>query len=100
MNDFNKNGKQHNFNQIKGEITELLAGEKFCSMTICVGHENKRNVNLIIKKDYYPRVINQFKAGDRVAVKFYITSRLKNGRYYTMANALCVEPFNAVDAAS
>ena len=48
-----KNDKQLYFNQIKGDIIELNDGEQYCSITLSVGHDNTRNVNLVMKKKQY-----------------------------------------------
>ena len=90
----NKNDKQVYFNQIKGTIQELNDGERFCSITLKVGHENTRLVNLSMKKPQYEQVLRNNQIGDKVSVKFYLTSRNKDSRWYTMANALeiMVEP--------
>ena len=45
-----KNDKQFRFNEIKGVITELNDEPEFCSITVTVGHENPRDVNLSLKK--------------------------------------------------
>ena len=45
-----KNDKQLFFNQIRGVIQELNDGEEFCSLTLSVGHENNRNVNLVLNR--------------------------------------------------
>lgn len=89
--DFNRNDKQLNFNKIKGSIVELNDGEKFCSLTLDVGHENIRQVNLVVKKDSFDKIKDKFKLGDKVFIKYYLTSRFKNGRWYTMANVLAVD---------
>jgi len=89
--DFNKNEKQLNFNRIKGTITELNDGEKFCSITLNIGHENIRQVNLVIKKNGFDAITSKFKIGQKVFATFYLTSRFKNGRWYTMANVLSIE---------
>ena len=86
----NKNDRQVYFNQIKGIIEELNEGDSFCSITLKVGHENTRLVNLTIKKPYFDEVCKVRKIGDRVTVRFYISSRNKNNRWYTMANVLDV----------
>ena len=54
--DFNRNDKQLNFNKIKGSIVELNDGEKFCSLTLDVGHENIRQVNLVVKKVFFDTI--------------------------------------------
>lgn len=88
MESFNRNDKQHKFASIKGKIIELNNGEKFCSITLEAGHENKRPVNLVVKKINFDKVNSDFKLGDRVVVKFYLTSRVNGGRWVTMANVL------------
>lgn len=91
---FNKNDKQHHFNQIKGIICEINEGEKFCNITLDVGHENVRKVNLVTKKSQFTTVLNGNKIGDKVSARFYITSRKKDDRWYTTANVLV---FDKVD---
>jgi hypothetical protein len=87
----NKNEKQVYFNNIKGIIDQFEDGEKFCSLTLNVGHENKRQINLVIKKQNYDWLINNFNVGDKVNAKYYLTSRNKLGRWYTMATILDIE---------
>ncbi len=87
----NKNDKQLNFNNIKGIITEFNDGEKFCSLTLDLGHENIRQVNLVMKKTQFDEIKSKFKMGDKVFAKYYLTSHFKNGRWYTMAKTLSVE---------
>jgi len=96
MEEFNKNEKQHNFNQIKGVITELNDGDKFCSLTLMVGHENPRPVNLVIKKLVFDSYKELHRVGDKVLVKFYLSSRNKPShdekpRWGTMANVLQID---------
>lgn len=96
MEEFNKNEKQHNFNQIKGVITELNDGDKFCSVTLTVGHENPRPVNLVIKKVVFDSYKEIHRIGDKVLVKFYLSSRSKTSndekpRWGTMANVLQID---------
>lgn len=85
---FNKNEKQLHFNQIRGSVCEMNDGEQFCSITLNVGHENVRQVNLVMKKRHYDEVAPKFAVGDRVCVRYYVTSRKKHERWYTMANVL------------
>jgi hypothetical protein len=87
----NKNEKQLNFNNIKGIITELNDGDKFCSITLNVGHENVRDANLVMKKTQFEEIKSKFNIGDKVFAKYYLTSHFKNGRWYTMAKTLSVE---------
>jgi|APGre2960657444_1045066.scaffolds.fasta_scaffold78366_3 hypothetical protein len=86
-----KNDKQIYFNQIKGVITELNNESEFCSITVNVGHENQRHVNLSLKKSHYDSIASNLVLGDKIIAKFYIVSRNKNDRWYTSANLLEVE---------
>jgi len=88
---FNKNEKQLNFNKIKGTVCELNDGEEFCSITLLVGHENMRKVNVIVKKIDYEYIKKKFSIGSRVYIKYYLTSRFKHGRWYTMAKSLSID---------
>jgi hypothetical protein len=92
---FNKNDRQFHFNRIKGEVTEInipednKAENDWCSITLTAGHENQRQVNFSIKKSQVDELINDgLKLGAKVTVLFYLTSRFKNGRWYTTANVL------------
>lgn len=89
--DFNRNDKQFKFNEIKGSITEKNDHPSWCSITINVGHENPRLVNLSIKKVDFDKIKDKFLIGDKVAVRFYITSRFKSERWYTTANILQID---------
>ena len=91
---FNRNEKQRKFNEIVGFITEKNNGEEWCSVTIKVGHENPRLVNFAVKKTYFDTINDTIIVSDKVAVNFYLTSRFKNGRWYTIANALQVAKLN------
>lgn len=85
-----KNDKQIFYNQIKGIIEELNDGDEFCSITLKIGHENSRNVNLTTKKDNFKTILENHKIGDKVCVIFYISSRKKHERWYTTATILDV----------
>lgn len=91
MEDFNKNDKQHNFCQIKGKIIEINDGDKFGSITLEVGHEKTRSVNIILKKQMIESTLAAFDIGNKVRIGFYISSKFKEGRWRTMANALFIE---------
>ena len=90
-NSFNKNEKQREFNTVIGMITEINEGDKFGSITLNVGQQNVRQVNLIVKKQMLDYILSNFKICDRVSMSYYLTSRFKNGRWYTMANVLGIE---------
>jgi hypothetical protein len=85
---FNRNDKQLFFNQIKGSIYEIKEDGNWCSLTLNVGHESVRYVNLSMKKSEYDKIKNINLIGDKVLVRFYLTSRFKNERWYTVANVL------------
>jgi len=87
----NKNDKQQYFNQIKGRIVELNDGEKFCSLTLDVGHENPRLVNVSVRKVQFDTICKKIKIEDRAIILFYLVSRQKNNRWYTSAQMLNIE---------
>ena len=86
-----KNDRQLYFNQVKGIIEELNGDGDFCSITVSVGHENPRHVNLSLKKIHYDRIAAGLKLGEKILARFYVVSRKKDGRWYTSANLLDVQ---------
>jgi hypothetical protein len=94
LKDFNRNEKQLFFNQIKGYIHEINVDGDWCSVTLNVGHESVRFVNLSMKKVEYDKVKDNHKIGDKVFIRFYLTSRFKNERWYTVANILQIQSVN------
>lgn len=86
------NGQQA-FNQIKGKLHEIGTDSKFPSITLEVGNKRQRLVNIVLKPDLFELVKSTYKIGDKIGVKFFVSSRYKHGRYYTMANALEVFPY-------
>lgn len=80
--------KQLYFNQIKGVITELNDSDKFCNITLDVGHEKKRYVNLVAKKEIFDTIAQSYKIGDHVGIRFFVSSRFKHDRWYSMLNVL------------
>lgn len=88
VEEFNKNERQVYFNQVKGVVDEITDGDKFCGITIKVGHESTRHVNFVMKKSYFDSITNLIQIGNKVAVKYYPTSKFKNTRWYTMLNVL------------
>ena len=91
MENFNKNEKQLFFNQLRGCIAEIEFDEKFCNLTLQIGHENIRYANFCMKSNLFADVINGYNIGDNVSVKYYISSNKKNGRWYTTATLLSIE---------
>jgi hypothetical protein len=88
------NDKQQVFNQVKGEILEINAGEDFSSLTLKVGHANFRSVNLSCKTIHFNELIQCKSIGDKVLCQFYISSNKKNDRWYTTANLLSISKEN------
>ena len=87
----NKNERQLKFNHIKGTIIEKNEGERFCSITIACGHEQSRPVNLVCKRVYWDEKFkNAAEIGDKVNIRFYLTSRAYNDKYNTLANILAI----------
>lgn len=90
IEDFNKNDKQLFFNEIKGTLFEKIDGECWCSITLNVGHENPRLVNISVKKKEFDKLNEKFKLSDKIVVCYYLVSRFKNDRYHTTAYLLQV----------
>jgi hypothetical protein len=88
------NQKQVVFNQIRGVISEINLEPDYCSITLEVGHTNKRNINLCAKAIYFEPMIQSFELGDKVNAQFYIASNKKHNRWYTTANLLSLDKDN------
>ena len=88
---FSKNEKQLYFNQIKGIITELNSGEKYCSVTLLVGKETTRHVNLGVKKQDFDQLFENFNKGDKIVAYYYLVSKAKNEKWYTSANLIAID---------
>jgi hypothetical protein len=89
-NNLIKNNKQLYFNQIKGTIIEINKDENFSNIVVSVGHDNVRNICFVIKTDKFSAFENKFQINDKVAVKYYLSSRKKHDRWYTTATILDV----------
>lgn len=87
----NKNEKQLNFNQIKGIVTEINAGEIFSSLTLSVGHETKRYINVVFKSTLLESITEKIKNEDKVIVKFYLASYNKFEKWKTLAHLLFID---------
>jgi hypothetical protein len=83
-----KNTKQLQYNQVKGIIEELNESDIFCNLTVKVGHDNTRLVNLVCKKENFSAIKSKIKVGDKVVAKFFISSKFKFERWYTTASLL------------
>jgi hypothetical protein len=82
---------QFYFNQIKGTIQEMIEEDKFCSITLQVGHSNSRLVNLSCKKEYFDTIIKSISINDKVICQFYVSSNQKFGRWYNTISLLSCE---------
>lgn len=84
---------QQVFNEIRGQVVEMNTDGEWSNIVLSVGHENKRLVNLVCKKDTFDRLISegQIKTDHHVLCRFYIVSRKTNDRYYTNANLLAIQ---------
>jgi len=91
--DFNKNERQLFFNFVRGKIEEINDADEWCSYTLSVGHEYPRLVNFTIKKVNFDKIRDNHQIGDKVLIKFYITSRYRNGRWHTNANIISIESY-------
>lgn len=87
----NKNEKQLNFNQIKGIVTEINAGDIFSSLTLSVGHETKRYINVVFKSILLESITEKIKIEDKVIVKFYLASYNKFEKWKTLAHLLFID---------
>ena len=83
-----KSDKQIYFNQVKGVIDELNDSDTFCNITLSVGHDRTRQVNLVAKKELFKEIQGKYEVGQWIGFKFFLYSRYKHGRWYTMANIL------------
>ena len=91
MEDFNRNEKQQFFSTIKGILKEIQKGDKFSSITLEVGHERPRLVNLVVKNVLFEKVKDELLLENKLSIAYYITSRKYNDKWTTMANVLTVK---------
>ena len=87
----NKNEKQIYFNQIKGTVLEIIKGDIFSSLTLSVGHEKRKFVNLVFKTEKLTEIENKINVDDKVCAKYYLASYNKNDRWKTLAHLLFVD---------
>jgi hypothetical protein len=86
-----KNEKQVFFNQIRGEIFEICVEDKFSNVVLSLGHENVRHASFVTKTELFNTYKDTIKIGDKVMIRFYISSRKKHDRWYTTATILDVQ---------
>ncbi len=89
-NEFSSSSIQKFFNEVRGVVCELNDGEKYCSITIRVGHDHKTLVNCACKKSHYEKLTENIELGDKVSIRFYPVSNFKNSRWYSSHNILDV----------
>ena len=70
-----KTDKQIYFNQVKGIIDELNDSDTFCNITLSVGHDITRKVNLVIKKEMFNQIQEKYQVGNWIGFKFFLSSR-------------------------
>lgn len=83
--------KQVYYNQVRGEVFEINDSKDFPSVVVSVGHDVKRYVNVCLKAPMMEDFKAKYALGDKVTIKFFVSSRKKHGRWYTMVNALEVK---------
>jgi hypothetical protein len=88
--DFNKNEKQNKFSTIKGVLKEINEESKFSNITLVVGHERPREVNLVMNNKTFISIKDKLILETKITVSYYITSRKKEDKWVTMANVLTV----------
>lgn len=88
---FIKNDRQIAFNQIRGVISEINEGDVFCNITLKVGHENLRYVNFTMKREQFNTFSKNHTLGEKITVRFYLSSRKKHDRWYTTASVLDIQ---------
>lgn len=88
MEDFNRNEKQQFFSTIKGVLKETQIGDKFSNITLEVGHERPRLVNMVIKNTLFEKIKSTLVLEKKLSVAYYITSRKTADKWSTMANVL------------
>jgi hypothetical protein len=96
MNFENKNEKQLNFNQIKGIVTEINEGEIFSSITLNVGHETKRYINVVFKTTILDSIKSKVQIEDKVAVKYYLASYNNFSKWKTLAHLLFIDKIHII----
>lgn len=86
-----KNSKQVFFNQLKGVVLEVIEEEKFTTIALQLGHENTRSVAFVTKSDSFDEYKDKVIIGEKILVRFYISSRKKHDRWYTTATVLDIQ---------
>lgn len=88
--EFSRNQKQVNFNQIKGTVKEIIEDKTHAIIVLEVGHEVPRNVAVSCLKDKLSS-IGKPVIGDKVCVQYFPSSKFKNQFWYTKLNLLNIK---------
>ncbi len=91
MEFINNNEKQIKFADIRGVISELNGDGDFCSVTLSVGHEKLRDVNIATRRPEMDRILEKHKIGDKVLCRYYPSSKRKHDRWYTHLILLSID---------
>ena len=81
--------KQVYYNRIKGRIAEINNTKDFPSVTLKVGHAKTRHINVLFKPAQIENLNLNYNVNDDICLSFFVSSRFKHGRWYTMCN--CIE---------
>ena len=100
MESFNRNEKQHKFNEIRGFIKEFIKNDNYTTIILNVGHEKPRNVAMVCRNDFFKKYDGNIIENDKVCVRYYLHSSShlnKDGvtSWRTYANILDVFKDNA-----
>jgi len=88
----NKNKLQKYFNQQRGIINEINDAEKYCSITLTCGHERTRPANFAVKKAFFiEKIKDKFKIGEKVSIRFYVTSHKNNNKWHTNCHLIDIQ---------
>ena len=82
--------EQKTFNELIGRLYDIIHGENYTTVVLHVGKSNPRIVALAAKNEAFEQMCKQnpININQVVKVKFYISSREANNRYYTNAHIL------------
>jgi len=84
--------KQVYYNRIKGCLEQINDVTDFPSITIVVGHNKPRQINILCKRPKIDEINKDYKIGDLITITFFVSSRFKHNRWYTNVNCLSIEP--------
>lgn len=92
MLDFeNRNEKQTRFAEIRGAVSEFNQNGEYCSLTLLVGHEKLRNVNIVTRIKEFTAIREKFNLGDMIVCRYYPSSVKKKDKWFTHLILLSVD---------